>query len=589
MKSLLKVIEIVRKIYRLLDSKDRKKAIIILTDIIFVALLETVGVGLIVPLISVIATPESIMGNTWTATLMKMLHVSDWKNFLAVFGIILVLFYVLKNLMLIFSSYIQNKFRFGLQTKLSVKMLKAYLSHPYLFFVNTNSSEIMRGIGGDVGCVKDALEVIFNTLTQGLTIVFLAVFLIYTDAIMAIVFLIMSAICMFVLVYGLKGRVKTLGVEQRIAEASTTKYSRELLDGIKDIYASKKQDRFLETYKRAFSFKSKINVLYSTILDMPNRIIETSFIFGIVLIILVRSQTGMDMALFVTRLAAFALAGIKILPSMSTLSKAMTQLIFLKPGVDETYDNITKYGNLQSEIETSGQVDIPFEKLEISNIWWRYNEESEDIIKGVSLDIEAGDSIAFVGGSGAGKTTIVDLILGLYKPQSGSISVNGIHISDYKGNWNKLFSYVQQNVFLLDDTIRRNIAFGEDEKDIDDERVWVALKKAQLDEFVRESDKGLDTIVGERGVKFSGGQRQRVAIARALYFDSDIIIFDEATAALDSATESAVMGAIDSLHGKKTLIIVAHRLSTIRNCDRIYEVKGGNIILRKWDEICDSS
>ena len=149
--------------------------------------------------------------------------------------------------MLIFSSYIQNKFRFGLQTKLSVKMLKAYLSHPYLFFVNTNSSEIMRGIGGDVGCVKDAFEVIFNTLTQGLTIVFLAVFLIYTDAIMAIVFLIMSAICMFVLVYGLKGRVKTLGVEQRIAEASTTKYSRELLDGIKDIYASKKQDRFLET------------------------------------------------------------------------------------------------------------------------------------------------------------------------------------------------------------------------------------------------------------------------------------------------------------------------------------------------------
>lgn len=585
MNGLKKVVNIINKIISILDSNDRKKAVLILIDIIIAAMLETAGVGLIIPLISAIATPEQLMQNYIITNLMKTIKISTTSELIIFIGLFLILFYIFKNFFLILSSYVQNRFRFNLQTKLSVKMLKAYLSHPYQFFVNTNSSEIMRGIGADVGCVKDALEVIFNTLTQGLTLILIAVFLIYTDVLMALVFLALSFMCMYFLIFGLKNKVSVLGAEQREGEAKTTKYSRELLDGIKDIYAVRKQDKFLKTYEKAFSLKSKVNIAYYTILDMPNRIIETSFILGIVAIIFVRSYMGVNMALFVSRLAAFALAGIKILPSMSTISKSVTQLIFQKPGIDETYDNIVKYSNMEYFEQGDAVEKEEFKVLEFKNVKWRYNDEDGDIINDVSLTINAGESIAFIGGSGSGKTTMVDLILGLFKPQSGSVEINCQNVSEYKGNWNKLISYVQQNVFLLDDTIRKNIAFGEDDSEIDDDRVWKALEAAQLDDFIKASDAGLDTIVGERGVKFSGGQRQRVAIARALYFDSDIIIFDEATAALDNTTEKAVMEAIDALHGKKTLIIVAHRLSTIKNCDHIYEVSGGKIYYRTWEEI----
>lgn len=585
MSGFFKVFEIVKKIIGILDISDKRKTLLIMLDIILAAVLETASVGLIIPLISVITTPEKISSNPIIAILLESFHIYSNTQLILIICIILALFYVIKNLFLIISSLWQNTFRYNLQTKLSVKMLKAYLSHPYLFFVNTNSAEIMRGIGPDIGCVKDTLEVLFNSLTQGLTLVFISVFLFYTDFLMAFVFLTISLVCVLFLVYGLKRKVSILGTQQRIGEANTTKYSRELLDGIKEIYAIRKQNQFLDTYRKAFSAKSKVNIAYYTILDIPNRIIETSFIIGIVAIIIVRVIMGVELTAFVPRLAAFALAGIKILPSMATISKSITQLIFQKPGLDEAYDNIIKYENVKAQIEPAYAGEKKFETLQLKGVRWKYAEDSDDVIKGVDLTINAGDSIALIGESGSGKTTIVDLMLGLYKPQQGLVTINGIDIAKYNGDWNKLVAYVQQNVFLLDDTIRRNIAFGEEEDSIDDARVWRAIEAAQLDAFVKETDSGLDTIVGERGVKFSGGQRQRVAIARALYFDSDIVVFDEATAALDNSTEKAVMEAIDSLQGKKTLIIVAHRLSTIRNCDKIYEVKDGQLHLRKWDEI----
>lgn len=577
MNGIKNVNEIIYKIFELLEPKDQKKALGILIDILIASVLETLGVSMIIPLISIIATPEQLMSNIYVQYLMQIFEISTAKELIYFIGIAVVLFYLLKNFFLVFSSYIQNRFRFGIQTKLSTRMLKAYLARPYQFFVNTNSSEILRGIGGDVGCVKDAMEVIFNTLTQALTLIFVAMFLVYTDAIMALSFLLVSFLCMFFLVFVLRRKVSVLGQRQRVEEANTTKYSRELLDGIKDIFAARKQDTFLQSYYNAFSRKGKINITYFTLLDIPNRMIETSFIGGMIIIILVRTYMGIELNDFIPRLAAFAIAGIKLLPSMSTISRAVTQLTFQKPGIDEIYNNINLYGGKAQRQKIYGKEVVPFKSFSLSNVKWKYSPNSKYILDDIDLEIEAGDSIAFIGESGSGKTTLVDIILGLYTPQSGSVKVNGTDISKYIGDWNKLFAYVQQNVFLLDDTVRRNIAFGVKDEEIDDNRVWNSIRAAQLEDFVKNSKDGLDTIVGERGVKFSGGQKQRIAIARAFYFDSDIIVFDEATAALDSNTENAVMTAIDSLHGDKTLIIVAHRLSTIKNCDKVYEVKNGKI------------
>lgn len=580
MKSLRKFKELVSEVLYILDSKDKKVAILIVLDIGICAILETLGVGVIIPLVSAVSNPEMMSKNTLVQQICDLLNITKYEHFIVFLGVIIIAFYIAKSIFLIVSSYWQNLFRFNLQKKLSVKMLKAYMSRPYQFFVETNSSEVMRGIGGDVGCVKDALEVIFNLMTQGLTVIMLIAFLFCTDFLMAFVFAVVSFICIYILVYILKKKTSSLGVAQRDAEMSVTKYSYEMLDGIKQIYASRKQKEFIDTYDAAFEKKSAINIKYSTILASPHRIIECAFMMGLSIIIIVRIMIGIDLTNFVPQLAAFAMAGVKILPSMSVVSNAVPQLIFQKPGVDEAYSNIRKLNEMEIEHKKERQEGIcsPFKKLEVCDVTMRYSGMENNVLNGVSVSVSAGESIAFIGASGSGKTTLIDMILGLYEPIAGKILVNGIELNKCEKDWGNMIAYVQQNVFMMDDTIRANIAFGVHPRDIDDEKIWEALRIAQLDDFVKGLDKQLDTIVGEKGVRFSGGQRQRVAIARAMYFDPQVIILDEATAALDINTEAEFMKAVDSMHGEKTIIIVAHRLSTIQNCDRVYEVKDGKLI-----------
>lgn len=227
-------------------------------------------------------------------------------------------------------------------------------------------------------------------------------------------------------------------------------------------------------------------------------------------------------------------------------------------------------------------------EIKIEHITWKYPNSDKLILKDLSMEIGRGESIAFIGASGAGKTTLADIILGLYKPQEGKILVDNVDISAIPKQWSKMIGYVPQQVFLTDDTIRNNIAFGINEENIDENAIWSALEMAQLSEFIKTLSEGLDTRVGERGIKFSGGQRQRVAIARALYYNPDILVFDEATSALDNETESAVMESIDLLKGRKTLVIIAHRLSTVANCDRIYEIVDGKAVLRDKEEVLNS-
>lgn len=584
LKDISKFGDVIRKIYRILEKKDRKKAFIVLLDIILCAILETVGVGLIVPFITAISEPEKIYDYQIVNTFASVLNL-DTAALILMLSLFVVLFYVGKNIFLMFSAYWQNSFRFKLQKKLSIKMLRSYMSRSYQFFINTNSSVIIRGIGNDVGCVKDTLGTLFELITQVLTLLMIAIFLAYTDIVMAIGLLGVSVVCMYILVVVLRKRTSILGREERVADERVTKYTYEMLEGIKEILAMRRQEKFVSTYEGAFAKKGKIETKYITFLTFPNRVIETVFMSGIIFILFVRLMQGMELSTFVPQLAVFAVGGIKMLPAMATVSRSVTQIIFQKPGVDEAYSNIM---NLPKKTMLSNEDKVKvsdFESLCLEDIHWRYEGSDHDVIDGVSLDIKKGESIAFIGASGSGKTTMVDIILGLFNPQSGKVSVNGVDIKDCINSWSKMLSYVQQSIFLTDDTLRNNIAFGLEESEIDDKKVWDALEQAQLLDFARNLDDGLDTIVGERGVKFSGGQRQRVVIARALYFGTQVIIFDEATAALDNETEKALIESIEALHGDKTLIIVAHRLSTVRNCDRIYEVSKGKLFQRSKDEL----
>ena len=297
---------------------------------------------------------------------------------------------------------------------------------------------------------------------------------------------------------------------------------------------------------------------------------------------------------YLPQLATFAMAAFRILPSLGRISSGFNTCIFYLTAADETYHNIlelNRYEKRQTARErqlqgTGEKRTYSFEKnITVEQVTWKYEGGNEDVLEDLNLEIKKGQAVALVGQSGAGKTTLGDMILGLLEPQKGRVCIDGTDIRDMGDELGNIIGFVPQSIYLIDGSIRNNIAFGIDEKDIDDEKIYMALKKAQLKEFVETLPKGLDTMIGERGVRLSGGQRQRMAIARALYLDPQILVLDEATSALDEGTETAVMEAIDALQGEKTLIIIAHRLSTIRNCDVAYEIVGGKAVERSVDEL----
>ena len=309
--------------------------------------------------------------------------------------------------------------------------------------------------------------------------------------------------------------------------------------------------------------------------------LETTFVSGLLFVIIVKLLRGTDMTYLVPTLSAFAVAAIRLIPSFNRLTGYIGDLIYNKASVEAIYNDLVEIDRLRSRkllLEQDAEPIRFSSEIQIRDLTFRYPSVDEYILKDANLRIGRKESIAFIGSSGAGKTTLADIFLGILEPEGGGVFVDGVDISGHMGSWHKLLGYIPQTIYLLDDTLRNNVAYGIKQEEIDDEKVWKALESAQLKDFVQGLEKGLDTSVGERGVRLSGGQRQRIGIARALYSDPEILVLDEATSALDNETETAVMEAINSLQGSKTLIIIAHRLTTIQNCDIIYEVKGQKVI-----------
>lgn len=352
----------------------------------------------------------------------------------------------------------------------------------------------------------------------------------------------------------------------------------------------RRQKNFLKKYYDASEQKAHIDVKYVVINSCPDKLIEVICVGGIMFALCIRLKIGVNVAEFITNLAAFAVAAFRMMPAIAKLIGYVNGLFFYRKALDATYDVIyeTKVYKKEEVLNNVGYAETNRQFVSnicLKNIYWKYQSNPRYILEDLNLRIEKGSSVAFIGTSGSGKTTLADIILGLLRPEKGCVEVDGISIDKIPNEWSRMIGYVPQSVFLMDDTITRNILFGLPDEEENEERVWEALEQAQLAEFVRELPEGLNTIVGERGVKFSGGQRQRIAIARTLYYNPEIILLDEATAALDNDTEKAVMEAIENLKGKKTLIIIAHRLSTIKQCDVIYEVVGGKAVVRKKEEI----
>ena len=483
-----------------------------------------------------------------------------------------------------FSSYIQIWFKCGIMKDLSTTMLRDYMKRPYSYFLNVNSAEIIRGLNNDVVNVHLLIESFCKMCSDGLTFFLISCFIIYTDWHMACGIIIAGILCVLVISIGFKSKMKIAGIRYREADAEKNKNAYQAIMGIKEITVMRRRDAFVKKYEEAYEVTRRYDVQSNFMADCPAKIIEMVFVSCLILTIFIRIKQGVEVSNFIPQLAAFALAAVRLLPAISALTSHASRLVFLRPSLLGVYENITAARRYQEEeyVESIEIIDkYTFDnKIVINNISWKYSETDRNVLENVCMEIEKGDSIGIIGESGAGKTTLVDVILGLLQPQKGNILLEDVvDIYSIPKQWANIIGYVPQNVFLLDDTIRNNITFGSEV--YDDDMIWHALEQAQLKNFVQQLPLGLDTILGERGIKFSGGQRQRIAIARALYYNPEILVLDEATSALDNDTEEALMEAIDLLQGDKTLIIVAHRLSTIEKCNKIFEVKKGKICLMK--------
>lgn len=577
---LKKAVYVFKQFWGILSRKFRVQFVFIFFIILIGSLLETLGVSVLLPLINAIIKPEKLMQNQYMKILIDLFHIQNTNSFVIMIAALVAVFYLFKNLYQILSQYLQSKFRVNLQEYISETILTAYLYRPYSFFLDTNSSVLMRNVINDANGIMTCVTSMFQIITTVFVITFMFIFLFITDAMLA------GGLCLAALA-SLGGTVLLLGrplrnagESLRVTDAACYKTCTEAFQGIKEIIVGQKENFFSNEYKKAYDRKNGFDVKKCILEYVPSRVIEVVCLSALVMLVAFKVVTGRAVSdVMIANLGAFAVAAFKLLPAVSALSSNFNSFIVQYTALISVYTNLEESKHYFAK---NGNEEISFDKqIKIENLAFAYSKNKDKkIFKDGNAQINKGDVIGIKGSSGAGKTTCVDILLGLLEPDSGKIIIDDKLLSDANINsWRKRISYVPQTAYLIDDTIRSNIAFGIPEKDIDDEKVKNAMKEAMLFDYVDSLPEKERTVVGERGVKMSGGQRQRLSIARALYTNPSLIIFDEATSALDETTEKEIMESIDNLIGQKTLIIIAHRLSTLDKCNKIFEVKDGGIIV----------
>ncbi|MBR3307913.1 MAG: ABC transporter ATP-binding protein [Lachnospiraceae bacterium] len=582
--------DIVRKLRYILTAKQKRQYVFV-TIIAFIgSMWELLGVAAVLPFIETIMTPEIAEERWYTGLVIKYFSAEDPKEIMTILGLFIILLYLVKNLYLMFSSYVQAWYSTGVQRDLSIKMAQTCLSSSYLYHITMNSSVLIRAITQDVVGVFGVFFYLFRVIAEVFTITAISIYIITLDPLLALSLVVVLGSCMLLLFLGLKKLIRAIGRIGQECESRSLQYLSEAFGGIKEIMVMNRQKYFSRSFEDACRESSRAQKRNHFLNAIPANIYEVVCIGGLIGMVMIRLHMTDDVAGFLTKLATVAVAAFRLFPSVGRLTTNLNAITYNRNRLDTIYGMLKEINEdtlgRRPLIDVESAEPMKFtSELKAENVSFKYPASRDDVLKDLNFSVKRGQSVALIGPSGAGKTTLADVILGLLRPQKGHILLDGQDVYENLAGWSRLIGYVPQSVYLTDDTIRRNVAFGINEEDVDEERVWKALEDAQLADFVRGLEHGLDTMAGERGVALSGGQRQRIAIARALYSEPEILVLDEATSALDNETETAVMESIDHLRGSKTLIIVAHRLSTIRNCDLIYEISDGKAAIKSKEEV----
>ena len=564
-------------------NRRQKIHLLLLGIMIFIGgIVETLGVSAMLPVISVILDQESLQSYEIVGKVRDIMHMETMQTFTMFLLAMLIGVYVLKNLYTIWLTYEQNRFITVNKNKMISQVLREFLNRPYEFYLDADIPTVFRMTDSDIPNLFQLMMVLLQFASEAIVFIFLAGVLVITDWKMAVMMVGVFGVVTISMSKGMKPRLNALGKRNQEVQSRIAKWRIQAIYGIKDVKVLHREEFFAYNYENSGKYGATLSQKYAVLNCIPKNLIETVFIGSLVGYIMVYIGAGNDVDKLVTVLSIYAVAAIRLMPCLNRINTYLAEIAYNQPCLDYVYENmkVSRKSMEENSYLRTGDYEKKMgihDKIELTNITYAYPNTDKKIFDHANMTIPYGKSVGIMGTSGAGKSTAVDIILGLLHVQEGNITCDGKDIFESYASWLAQIGYIPQTIYLIDESIRENIGFGIKAEDIDEERVWETLEEAQLKDFVESLPEGLDTKVGERGVRLSGGQRQRIGIARALYHNPEILVFDEATSALDNETEAALMEAINSFHGKKTMIIIAHRLNTIENCDIIYRVSEGKM------------
>ena len=586
--------DIFRKLFFLLSPKERKSASLLLMMILLMALLDMIGVASVLPFIAVLTNPSLIETNFFINYIFqasKMFGVENYQEFLFFLGVVVLSLLVISLSCKALTIYAQVRFSEMRHYSISKRLVEGYLRQPYSWFLNQNSSELGKTILSEVNTiVGNGIGQLLEVIAKGSVAIALILLLIFIDPTLALIVGVTISSAYGIIYYLLANHLKSIGEKRLLHNELRFKFVSEAFNAAKEIKVSGLEKSYTKRFANSAIIYAKTSTSADVIKQLPRFFLEAIVFGGILLILLyIMGQTGsFDNALPIISLYVFA--GYRLMPALQQIYASLTILKFIEPSLDKLYNDVK---NLKPFIENQDLKAIPLNKeIVLKNIHYNYPNSSLITLKNINLSIPAKSTVGFIGSTGSGKTTIVDIILGLLEAQKGTLEVDGKIITELNSrSWRRSIGYVPQNIYLADDTVAANIAFGMETKDINQDLVEKASNIANLHEFVlNELPNQYQTVVGENGIRLSGGQRQRIGIARALYNNPQVLILDEATSALDDQTEKVVMGAINNLNKNITIIIIAHRLNTVEDCDIIFKLDKGQLISEgKFDEVINNN
>lgn len=575
------------KLGYIFDKKDKWKIGILLAAVVLGSFLELLGVTIFMPFINIITEPSEIQRKWYLKLPYELFHFQSAKSFLAALSALIIVIYIVKNVYLILEKSYIYRFSYNTQMKLSTRLLDTYMKEPYTFHLNKNIATLQRSLQEDTSKFMQVILYSLELVAELAVCFVLVVYLLFVSKSITIIVLGLLVVCVGSFLLLTRKYSRKLGQDNQGYQGKIYQWMNQALGGIKEIKILERESFFTDEYYKYYAKFARGLRIARTISILPKYAVEAVAISGLLLAIIVKLLLGeADMTYYIPQLTVFAVAAFRLMPSVGRINEHATNTLYALPSVDLVYHDLVEIEDYieKQDKEVREEWDLQ-ESIEVQDVTYYYPDTEEPVIRNASLSIQKGKTVAFIGASGAGKTTMVDIILGLLTPQKGRVMADRINVHEKPKTFHAQVGYIPQVIYLSDDTIRNNIAFGVKESEIDEKAVTAAMEKAQLTEFVGSLPYGLDTIVGDRGVRLSGGQRQRIGIARALYHDPEILVLDEATSALDNDTETAVMEAVENLQGMKTMIIIAHRLTTIRNADVIYEVGDGQVVEKRKEEV----